>query len=405
MRILQVNNFHYPRGGADRYFLDLTSLLRERGHVVQTFSTARPENVNDDWLAVRSLTGVRTEGAAAMRDAARFVYSRAARSQMQHAVASFRPDLAHLHIYYGQLTASILSPLAAAGIPVVQTLHEYKLVCPTHGLYAHGRFCDACHGSHYWRAIAKRCNRGSVSRSALSALEAYVSNFLGARNRVSRFIAVSDFQRDQLVRLGIPGERISVLALFSAQCDSPPDRPGDYVLYVGRIQREKGIGTLLDGFAALGDNAPPLKIVGAGAELPHWQAYAQSLGLQKRVDWLGFRSGKELSDLYRGCLVVVNPSLLNETFGLTCLEAMSHGRPVIASRVGALPEIVDHERNGILVPAGSADALTESILRMARDPGSANDMGRRGWEKVGREFTKTQHYDALMSIYADVAHN
>jgi len=404
LKILQVNNFHYPRGGADRYFLDVTGLLRAAGHDVRTLSTMRPENVNQEWLVVPPLSGVETETTGGVRNAICFLFSRDARSRMTEAIAKFRPNIVHLHVYYGQLTASILAPLRRAGIPIVQTLHEYKLVCPTHGLYANGGFCDACQGRYYWHAITKRCNRGSLARSTLSAVEAYVSDSLGARNGIERFIAVSEFQRDQLVRLGIPNHKIDIVRHFATPSESTPGRPGDYLLYVGRILTEKGIGVLLDAMARMGSLARPLKIVGTGSETPRWMNYANTLGLKDRVEWLGFRGGRDLGDLYRGSLVVVNPSMLNETFGLTCLEALANGRPVIASRVGALPEVIDDMRDGILVRAGNAEDLAEAILRVAGDPVAAYEMGLRGWEKVGREFSSSRHYDDLMRIYSKVVH-
>lgn len=404
MKVLQVNNFHYPRGGADRYFLDLTAMLRDAGHDVRTFSTARPENIHQEWLVAEPMAGVDTEKTGSVGDAVRFLFSRNARLRMAEAIASFRPNIVHLHIYYGQLTASILAPMRDAGTPIVQTLHEYKLVCPTHGLYANGSFCDACQGRHYWHAITKRCNRRSYARSCLSAVEAYVSDALSSRDAIARFIAVSEFQRNQLVRLGAPPERLRVLRHFATRSDSAPSPPGEYILYVGRIHSDKGIKVLLDAVAQLGDGAPPLKIIGVGSEAQQWQTYAGALGLADRVDWLGFRAGRELSELYEGSLVVVNPSMLNETFGLTCLEALAHGRPVIASRVGAMPEVIDDNRDGILVRAGSAEDLAKAIGRVASNRAFARDMGLRGWERAGREFSKSRHYDDMMRIYGEVAH-
>ena len=171
---------------------------------------------------------------------------------MSEAVAAFRPDIAHLHIYYGQLTASILKPIRSAGIPVVQTLHEYKLVCPTHGLYAQGAFCDACNGRHYWHASLKRCNRGSLARSGLSMLEAYASEALGSKELVDRFIAVSDYQKRQLVRLGIPEKKLFVLYHFADVATEDSAGTGTYFLYVGRVVKDKGIGTLLQAYSMMG---------------------------------------------------------------------------------------------------------------------------------------------------------
>ena len=150
MRILQVNNFHYPRGGSDQYFLNVTKLLREEGHTVRTFSTADGRNVFEDWMVTEPVSKTDTQRFGSVRNVMGFMFSLEARRRMQRAIRVFKPDVAHLHIYYGQLTASILRPLLDAGVPVIQTLHEYKLVCATHGLYADGQFCDVCQGRHHW---------------------------------------------------------------------------------------------------------------------------------------------------------------------------------------------------------------------------------------------------------------
>lgn len=402
IKVLQVNNFHYPKGGSDRYFLEITHLLREAGHEVRTFSSGHPGNIDEELLVVPPVRGTDTERAGGIGNVLQFLFSREARQRMREALEKFKPDLVHLHIYYGQLTASILQPLREAGIPIIQTLHEYKLVCATHGLYANGQFCDACQGQHFWQAVVKKCNRRSIARSGISMTESYLSNALGARDSVQRFIAVSAFQKNQLVRLGVPENKVTVLYHFTDNAPFPPARPGEYFLFVGRILTEKGIGVLLDAYARLGKSAPILKIVGTGIDRYHWQTQAVESGLADRIEWLGFKTGEELARLYRGCLALINPSLLNETFGLTCLEALAQGRPVIASRVGAFPEVITHGVDGLLVEPGSPDALAEAMDQMLGSPERALAMGHCGFAKVNRQFSKKHHYENLYEVYKEM---
>ena len=197
--VLNVNNFHYYRGGSDQYFLKLTMLLKEKGHRVTTFSTENTRNINKSWLAGEMPRSVDTEKFSSISNILRYCYSPEARKKMALALQEFRPDLVHLHIYYGQLTGSIIDPIKNAGIPIIQTLHEYKLVCPTHGLFAHNSFCDKCKGKHYWKAIIQRCNRNSIARTALSVTESYISEWLGVNKHIDRYIAVSQFQKNQLL--------------------------------------------------------------------------------------------------------------------------------------------------------------------------------------------------------------
>ncbi len=402
MRVLQINNYHYPRGGSDRYFLDLTTMLRERGHDVRTFSTERTENIHRDYFAVSPVQGCDTERAGSVSNVTKFVYSPAARRQMEGLLAEFRPDIVHLHIYYGQLTASILKPLREAGIPVVHTQHEYKLVCPTHGLYAHGKYCDACGGSQFWHALVKRCNRNSMARSGLSMAEAYVSRLLGDRRLVDRFIAVSNFQRQKLVDLGLPADRLRTLYNFTERSREPPQGTGDYFLFVGRLQPGKGLQTLFEAFARMPSDAPPLKVAGSCENSRYWRSVAQEAGIADRVEWLGHVSPDLLADLYRGCVALINPSQLNETFGLTCLEAMAHGRPVIAANSGALPEVVRHSRDGMIFEPGDVDQLADAMMYLWRQPSQARDMGVSGWQRVGDTFSSAAHYGALLAIYEEV---
>lgn len=402
MRILQINNFHYPRGGSDRYFLDLTALLREKGHDVQTFSSANDKNIHEDWLAVPPVDGIDTERRANVSSSLSFLYSRQARFAMELAIQTFKPDIAHLHIYYGQLTASILGPLRKANIPIVQTLHEYKTVCPTHGLLAQGQFCDACQGKHYWQAAKKRCNRNSFLRSTFSAVEAYISDALGAKNLIDQFVAVSDFQKSHLVRLGLPVKKVRVINHFSEEVSEAAEGNGEYFLYVGRITESKGIKTLLDAYCKLGRNSIPLRIVGTGPEERRWKAYADERGLSDKIEWCGFKVGEALSAEYRNCVVAINPSLMNETFGLTALECMAHARPVIASEIGALPEVVRDGKDGLLFPAGNSCILAERMLSFVETPSLTMKLGQIGRKRAINDFSKERHYSSLRKLYQEI---
>lgn len=401
MKVLQVNNFHYPRGGSDRYFLDLTGLLESAGHVVGTFSTKSKLNVNSEWLCTDPVSPVETDNFVGIGQISRAIYSREAARLMEEALRVFRPDVVHLHIYYGQLTSSILAPLRKAGVAIVQTLHEYKTVCPTHGLFADGQFCDACQGKYYWRAIVKRCNRKSATRSAFSATESYVSEWLGSRDLVDRFITVSEFQESHLVRLGLDASRIDRVPHFATpRLDGQASgRDEGFLLYVGRLSREKGAMCLIEAMARLGDDAPILHVVGTGAQEPELRQRATELGLGSKVFWKGFLDGKELAQEYRSCAVLVNPSLANETFGLSALEAMSFGKPVIASNAGALPELVRQGLDGMLFPAGDIAALAECLAFITASPEVGRAMGASALRRVRSVYSPSRHVENVLTVY------
>lgn len=400
--VLNVNNFHYVRGGSDSYFFELSRLLKERGHRIGTFSSESELDVENDLKVAGCPSGVDTSRAAGLGNVRRFLYSSDAARKMEQAVSKFRPDVAHLHIYYGQLTASILAPIHRQGIPLVQTLHEYKLVCATHGLYANGQYCDRCQGHAHWKALLEKCNRGSLSRTALSVAEAYLANALGDRRLVDRYIAVSEYQKRTLLRLGLPGEKLRVVHHFADAAEKPADGPGSYFLYVGRMVREKGIVELLHAYAQLDKPRPPLVLVGGGSDAELIGREIAALKLTGEVVLAGHKNKAELAELYRQCICAINPSRLNETFGLTVLEAMSYGRPVIASNVGALPEMVRHMDTGILVESRAESELARAMELLWRQPAEAMRMGLAAWQMVRDEFSKDAHYRKISSVYREV---
>lgn len=396
--VLNVGQNYYINGGSDRYLFSMSALLQEKGHRVIPFASAQPRNLPSQW-ADYFPPSVDFQNPKP-RDILNFVYSVSAAGAIRKLITSAAPDVAHLHIYYGQLTASILGPLKARGIPIVQTLHEFKTVCPTYSLFSQGEICEACEGRHFWRAATRRCNRGSFLRSALSATEAYVSRWAGAIDKVDHFIAVSDFLRDKVISLGLPADKVTTIHNFM-DCTGidPADQPGNYLLYFGRLERIKGIYTLLEAVTPLIDT--PVFIVGDGSEMIPLQHEIGERGL-KHVKLLGFKQGAELENLIRGCICTIAPSEWYETFGLTLVESFAHGRPVVASRIGGMTEVVDDGMDGFLVPPGDAVALRERLEWMTIHRTEAVEMGHRGRAKVELKFSPAHHYQQLMGVYKEL---
>lgn len=396
MKILQTNNYGYIRGGSDRYFLDLSDLLQRNGHQVSYLVSANGKNVVDSRFAVR---GFNVESPSLM-DIPGFIYSPHAVAQLRRLIKHERPEVAHLHIYYGQITASILSVLKEYGIPVVQTLHEFKLLCPVSSMVRDGRLCEECADGSYWRAVWHRCNRGNLVRSLVTATESYVSNTLGARESIDHFIAVSDFLRGKMIEHGIPENKITTVHnfvrddLFADNVDE-----GQYFLYFGRIEKIKGLETLLKAMAAMPD--VDLYIVGSGDARQELEGSAVNMGLAN-IRFLGFKSGQELRDLIAGAIAIVSPSECNETFGLVLVESFSQCRPVIASRMGGMTEVVSDGEDGLLFDAGNVEQLVSALTWMDANRKNAVEMGRAGQAKVRRLFSAEKHYQEIMRVYQKV---
>lgn len=367
MRILQVNKFHYPRGGADKYYLDLGAALEQAGHEVAYFSMHHPKNVPSTYEKYFVSRLSFNEGG--LRDKllapGRMIYSLEAKRKFKKLIADFKPDIIHLHNIYHQLSPSILDVARAAKIPVVMHLHDYKLICPNYQLFAHGQICEACKPNNYCACVRKRCFKNSFFKSLLASLEMTIHHRwlkIYARS-VNAFIAPSAFMKAKVVEFGWPAEKIQVIlnpfssVLKNVTGEAPTS---DYLLYFGRLSPEKGLKTLIEA-AALTSSA--LKFAGVGPEENNLRQLADNKKVN--AEFLGFKEGRELKEIILGAKAVVLPSIWYENMPLSLLEALSLGKPVLASEIGGMPEMIINGSNGWLFKPGDAQDLAAKIKLLA----------------------------------------
>ncbi len=398
LRVLNASQNYYIRGGSDRYFFTLTELLERHGHSVIPFSSRQPQNEPTEWERYFP-PGVNFAEPGA-RDLARFIYSGQAADSLTRLLNDHPVDVAHLHIYYGQLTGAIFAPLRAAGVPVVQTLHDFKIVCPVYSLLSHGEICEACQGHQFWRATAKRCNRGSLKRSLLSTVESYVTRAVGAVDAVDRFISVSDFQRAKLAELGVPAEKLTTIRNYADTTGIEPVREqGEYMLYFGRIERLKGIITLVE--AAARAREVPLLLVGRGEAEPEVRDLITAHGL-RNVQLLGFKQGVELQQLIRGSIATLIPSEGYDNCPLAVLESYTHAKAVLGTRMGGIPELIDDGLDGFVVDPGDVEALAERLSWFNAHRREAVELGLAGREKMEQRFSPEVHYEQVREVYRQV---
>jgi glycosyltransferase involved in cell wall biosynthesis len=312
------------------------------------------------------------------------------------------PDIAHLHSFMYQLTPAILTPLIARGVPIVQTCHDYQHVCVNQHLYNHrvNRLCEACLQHGRLAPLWTRCMQGSFAQSAAGSAAGGVDALFGhSRSKVRRFITPSDFMRRKMIEGGLPEQRVFHVPHFiRPDWIEPSDSPGDYMLFMGRLVPEKGIGTFLDA-AALAPEVP-CKVVGTGALETAMRARLHDRNLG-HVEMLGRREGRPLLDLVRAARAVVVPSEWYEPFSLVILEGMAAARPVIASRLAGPAEIIADGSDGLLAPAGNAEELAAAFRALWRDPARAVAMGRRGLEKTRELYAPDGHYRRLMQHFEE----
>jgi glycosyltransferase involved in cell wall biosynthesis len=401
MRILHVNKFLYRRGGAEAYMLDLAELQAAQGHDVAFFGMRHPQNPSlpfaDDFPSFVELEPPPARVAGRLTAAARMVYSPSSRRGIKAVARSFRPDVAHLHNIYHQLSPSVLAPLRELGIPIVMTLHDYKLICPSYLLLDHGKVCEACLGGRFRHAVTRRCKDGSLMASAVLAVETTVHRMGNAYDPVQVFICPSRFLAGKIAEAGVFPDRLHVLNNFiAARGVAPKERPGGGVIYVGRLSQEKGVDVLVEAMGRLGQHR--LDVVGDGPERARLEALAAA-SAPGRVCFRGAVSKARVLDLVRSAAVAVMPSRCHENQPMAVLEAFACAVPVVATQLGGLPELVQHDRYGQTVPADDPTALADALDRLLSDPERAFRIGQEARRHVELQFAPERHLERLERLY------
>jgi glycosyltransferase involved in cell wall biosynthesis len=363
MKILLINKFHYLKGGSERSYFDLGDLLEKDGHQIAYFSTVDEKNFPSEQAKYFIKQNKYDQGGffAKLKSALGILHNFEANRQLKKLIRDFKPDIAHLHNIYHQLSPSIIKLLKKEKIPVILTVHDYKIVCPNYKMFNQGKICEKCLGGGYYNSFSGKCG-GSYLKSFFLMLEAYLHRkILKSYESVDLFIAPSEFVKNILLKDGIQKSKIIVLNHFIdlEKFNSPTESDDGYILYFGRISEEKGIATLLKAAAML--PAADFKLVG------EQNPSDKFLPISENVEFLGYKSGAELLDLIRRAGAVVFPSIWNEVFGYAILEAMAMGKPVIASDIGAIGEIIKDNYNGFLFKAGDVEDLKSKLLLINND--------------------------------------
>jgi glycosyltransferase involved in cell wall biosynthesis len=399
MKVVFANKYWYLKRGAERYLFELKALLERHHHTVIPFAMRGEKDEPTEWRKY-FVSPVVTDRVRfdwqGLRTAGRTLYSFEARYKFARLLDAAKPDLVHVHNIYHQISPSILPAAKRRGLPVVLTAHDYNLIAPNYALYHDGSICERTKPAKYWEAVRHRCVSGSVAASALAATEKYLQKWLGLYGKtLDRVIAPSKFVRSTLIAYGIDQAKVVHIPHFIDASTTSPLYGGDYALFVGSASEEKGIDVAIEA-AILAD--VPLRIVGGGPLLPALKDLAEKKG-GSNVIFTGPKYGDDLLREYAGARFIVIPSLSYETFGLTALEAYALGKPIIASRIGGLPEVVREGETGMLAPAGDIPLWTIAMTAMWQDPAACERMGREGRRWVETDFAPEQHYSRITAVY------
>ena len=403
MKVLLINNFFYRKGGSEAVYFGTADLLREAGHEIVFFSIADSQNIETESKSyfVENRGGVgRIKNYFNNTDAA---------AKLEEVLKTEKPDIAHAHLFWGGISPSIFRVLKRHGVPLVHTAHDYRMVCPAYLLKdGNGRFCERCKGGHYIQCALHRCSKGSLVESVMMSAEMYYrNNKWHPVKEIDGIVFVSNFSKNKHIEFDKRFSNANTLVLYNCpdvkvreSLDMQRNTYESYYLFYGRLSEEKGIQTLIKAFEKL----PQLqfRIVGSGPLENDLKKYCEEKKLAN-VEFLGYKSGKDLYDMVAGAKYVCVPSECYENNPMTIVEAYSLGTPVIGAAIGGISEIIKDNETGFTFDSGSVDSLGTALQRATSLSKEDYLLQKQNAYKFSEEnFGREQYLRRLMSFYNDL---
>ncbi|MER3490969.1 MAG: glycosyl transferase family 1 [Mastigocladus sp. ERB_26_2] len=381
MHILTIHNYYQIRGGEDECHEAEVRLLRERGHHVEVH-----EENNDRMAALSNFSKL-----------TKTIWSQETYQTVKHLLKEQPYDVVHVQNFFPLISPSVYYAAKAEGVPVVQTLHNYRLLCPNALFFRNGNICQDCLGQFIpYPGVLHGCYRNSQIASGGVATMLAVHRAINTWTKmVDLYIALTEFARQKFIAGGLPAEKIVVKPNFVSPEPVVGNGSGGYALYVGRLSVEKGIDTLLKAWEHLGSQIP-LFIVGDG---PLADQVVEAAKRHSGVEWLGRKPMSQVHDLMGEARFLVFPSKWYETFGRVAVEAFAKGTPVIAASIGAIAELVDSGRTGLHFRPGDPDDLIAKVEWMLANPVKLAYMRQEARAEFEAKYTAEQNYQKLMEIY------
>lgn len=378
LRILVVHNAYQHRGGEDSVVDAEVAMLQQHGHIVKVYLRH-----NDDIANMGKVQLVRDT-----------LWSLKTLDDLAGIVRDFHPDVIHVHNTFPLISPSIYQAASIARIPIIQTLHNFRLLCPQAIFMRDGQICEDCLGKNPWRAIVRRCYRQSVAQTAVLTGMLVYNRARGVyRNKVTRYIALNEFSLNKYIQGGLPAERFRVKPNFVPDLGVPDfDRLRQGLLFVGRLSEEKGLSVLGRAFDSKLHGT--LRVAGAGPD-------ADKVSGLPGIKMLGAVKPLEVRAQMDCSLALVLPSICYENMPMTLLEAYSAGLPVIGSRLGALADLIEDGVTGLLFEPGNAEDLRAKLTWAVNNPHAMLQMGRNARALYLDKYTPDKNYAYLMQIYHD----
>lgn len=382
MRILAAHNYYRTPGGEDAVFKSECELLKSFGHEVILYERSNREL--DAFSSFKRLEHLFSLG-----------YSRRTYDHVRALIREFKPDVAHFHNIFFMITPAAYEACRDEGIPVIQSLHNFRLLCSNALFYRNKKPCEDCLEKNLWQGVHHKCYRNSwlLTGFVASAIDGHWKKKTWTK-KVAMYITAAEFTRQKYIQGGIPEEKIVVKPHFLSE--DPGQRGGhkNYVLYVGRLSQEKGVDVLIRAWGYL--EKIPLKIVGNGDLESRLRGLAQG---NPDIEFLGRLPQSDCERYLREASLLVIPSVCYESFPRVLVEAYAHGVPVVASRLGSLAELVIEGETGLLFEPGMAEDLAQKSHFLMSDDKRSSAMGQAARLEYEQKYAPEKNYHRLIEIY------
>lgn len=403
MKILNINKYYQYTGGGDRFFFDTAKILSSQGHEVIPYCLDYPNNFTTPYAHYfpKGISGIDVGKQPLSKQLKLFfngIYSLEAKTQLKHLILETKPDIAHLHILHYTMSPSVIDALHDNNIPIVFSLHDYRIVCAGGYLYNQGHPCQKCKKNQYYHAIVDRCYRNSYFSSLMGTIGNYLYKLKNVYQKVDIFTVPHHNMLEILTDFGIPREKLQILPnplIFEEALPSPS--AGESVLFFGHLAAQKGIFTLLTAAAQLPDI--PFIICGQGPALPEIRAIIEQkqmihITLDTQTRW-----GNGLEKMIASSRFIVSPSEWPTPLEYSTLEAMAMGKALVASRIGGNQEIITEGITGITFEPSNHFELEAVIRYLYSHPELCVQMGMQGRDCIQTTFSANSFYRTIMNIY------
>ena len=396
----------YPSGGDWTYIESICKLYENKGHHIIPFSVKNNKNFptpydryfldevdyKQYYQKKQIISGINT--------ALKSIYSLEAKRKVKQLLNENRVDVAQLNSITNYHTPSIIPVLRKAKIPIIWRILDYRLICPNSTLFVNGKVCQECINNSFYNCIINKCKKKSLLASSLLAIENYAYSILPIYKQIDLFLFQSEFTRDMFVKFGYDIKKTHIIENpYDGSGIQPQYNGSNYILYFGRIEKEKGIYTLLDAMKSLPDIH--LKVVGNGTEYLNCIDYTSKNSISN-VTFLGPKWNAELEPIIKDCEFVIVPSEWHEPSPYVVLQSFSYGKPVIASKMGGLNDLIQDRINGLFFKPGDANDLSEKIKSLFSNKVLIKEMGVIAKQILDSKYSPERYYADTMNVFTSL---